>query len=149
MSPESKVCTKCRQVKPLHCFSKRKEKWRSRCKECISLHRNKEKDKERAKHNYYKDGGKSRAYASWRRRLERRRKWYRELKATLRCSECEESRPACLQFHHKDPSQKTKAVARLILQGNKLETILEEIAKCEVLCANCHLARHWEKSYDS
>jgi hypothetical protein len=53
-----------------------------------------------------------------------------EYKKTLRCADCGQSHPATLDFHHLDPAK-------------------EEIAKCVVLCANCHRIRHWNEKHSS
>ena len=52
---------------------------------------------------------------------------------------------AALEFNHTDPSNKytTRTGRRLHLSdmvatGYGLTTIMEEIRKCEILCANCH-----------
>lgn len=61
-----------------------------------------------------------------------------------RCGDCGKTfHPACYDFHHKDPSQKDDHVSILIRNNRKLETILEEVAKCELLCACCHRIRHF------
>jgi hypothetical protein len=65
-----------------------------------------------------------------------------ELKAA--CMDCGEFHPACLQFHHRDPSQKSFEVAKARRSGKTLKALLPEIAKCDVLCANCHAKRHWQ-----
>lgn len=71
--------------------------------------------------------------------------WYAEYKATLNCSVCGEGHPACLVFHHRVPSEKDVAVSTAVTQrGWSKERILAEIAKCDVLCANCHRKLHWE-----
>jgi len=46
---------------------------------------------------------------------------------------------AALQFDHIDPSTKADAVANLISQRKNDEVVWAEIAKCRVLCANCHM----------
>jgi hypothetical protein len=67
------------------------------------------------------------------------RQWLREYKSHLRCERCGEDHPACLDFHHRDPEQKEVIVSKLVDQrGWGIERILREIAKCEVICANCH-----------
>lgn len=66
------------------------------------------------------------------------RDWFREYKKTLQCSVCPESDPRCLDFHHKDPNDKTFGVSECILRGFSIENIQKEIDKCSVLCANCH-----------
>lgn len=73
------------------------------------------------------------------------KKWYYQYKATLSCQNCSENRPYCLQFHHRDPSIKIESVSRLVASQapTKLE-LMEEIAKCDVLCANCHRILHRE-----
>lgn len=58
----------------------------------------------------------------------------------IECVRCDETDKACLQFHHRDPSRKIANVIALASQGKK--RIMEEIAKCDVMCANCHLKSH-------
>ena len=53
------------------------------------------------------------------------------------CSRCPERRVACLDYHHLDRSTKVENVNRLISKGS-LTKLKAEIAKCIVLCANCH-----------
>lgn len=45
-----------------------------------------------------------------------------------------------LQFHHLDPSQKEFALSSM-RQGN-LDKIRKEMAKCILVCANCHYEIH-------
>lgn len=68
--------------------------------------------------------------------------WFRELKRTLSCSRCAENETECLEFHHKDPSMKTKTLSQISRWGWSKKRIIEEIEKCEVLCANCHRKEH-------
>lgn len=56
------------------------------------------------------------------------------------CSRCPESHPACLDFHHRDPETKSFALSRG--HEHSRAAILAEIAKCDVLCANCHRKEH-------
>jgi hypothetical protein len=64
-------------------------------------------------------------------------------KETHPCERCGEDHPACLQFHHRDPSAKDWDVSVLAAGGWSVRRLEEEIAKCEVLCANCHAKEHW------
>jgi hypothetical protein len=59
------------------------------------------------------------------------------------CSKCGENNPACLDFHHRDPNKKADSVSSMLSRGLRLKTILKEVAKCEVLCANCHRKEHF------
>ena len=72
-------------------------------------------------------------------------KWYREYKKTLHCEDCGQNHPATLEFHHTDPTQKDFNVSRLIAQSTSLRRLKVEMAKCVVLCANCHRIRHWNE----
>ena len=61
-----------------------------------------------------------------------------------RCKDCGNTFPyACYDFHHTDPTKKDECVSILIGNNRKLETILEEASKCELLCSNCHRLRHY------
>lgn len=76
-----------------------------------------------------------------RRRIEIR-EWFRELKSTLKCERCGENHPATLDFHHRDPATKEIGLWELQRKSWGKDRILAEIAKCEVLCANCHRKHH-------
>jgi hypothetical protein len=71
-------------------------------------------------------------------------KFYNQLKATLECAQCGENHPATLQFHHLDPQKKDFNLSEAVRQGYGFERIKREIAKCAVLCANCHAKLHYE-----
>src|SRR5919197_3656115 len=67
--------------------------------------------------------------------------WFRAYKQGLSCERCGEDHPACLDFHHRDPKAKKFSVGRPHHRPS-LKGLKEEIAKCVVLCANCHRKEH-------
>lgn len=79
--------------------------------------------------------------------MEKLKAWRRRTKAKAvalmggKCVRCGYDRCLrALQFHHKDKSQKSPYVGRasLISAGWSWERIKRELAKCELLCSNCH-----------
>lgn len=56
------------------------------------------------------------------------------------CVDCGEYDPMVLQFDHVKGKKKME-ISQMVAQGYSIEAILEEIAKCEVRCANCHQRR--------
>ncbi len=70
--------------------------------------------------------------------------WLKEYKESLRCENCGENHPACLEFHHTNPSEKKFSIGR-IKDYLSWKMLKEEIGKCRVLCANCHRKEHWEQ----
>lgn len=60
------------------------------------------------------------------------------------CVICGEKHPACLQFHHNDPSQKVMTIQRAVARKMPHPQLIAEIKKCTVLCANCHAKQHWQ-----
>ena len=56
------------------------------------------------------------------------------------CFFCGEEEEVCLDFHHRNPAEKSFTI------GNQVhlapERIIAELAKCVVLCANCHRKLH-------
>ena len=60
--------------------------------------------------------------------------------STLRdkCAHCGETDPVVLDFHHKDAKNKSFKLTGSICYSRSREAILAEVAKCIVLCANCH-----------
>ena len=56
------------------------------------------------------------------------------------CSRCGYNKSMrALQFHHIDPSQKDFAISKVT---RSWENIKDELDKCVLLCANCHLEVH-------
>lgn len=56
-----------------------------------------------------------------------------------KCVECGyDACHAALEFHHKDPAQKTMPMDAANLCSNTWEKVLAELDKCALLCANCH-----------
>lgn len=71
-------------------------------------------------------------YASFQRFL-------RALKETCGCVDCGISDIRVLQFDH--TRDKQKKIATLL----KIKYAVDELEKCEVVCANCHAIRTWER----
>lgn len=90
----------------------------------------------------WKDKNKRKEYEK-RKRIERLI-WYNEIKKDLRCERCGFQDSRCLAFHHKDPSTKIDKVRMILKQRISMAKVLDEIAKCEVLCYNCHRIEHIE-----
>jgi hypothetical protein len=82
-------------------------------------------------------------------RREEIKTWYRQYRAAIRCIRCGENDPACLQFHHRNRGEKKINIATYVFQASNLEKFIQELNKCDVLCANCHLVEHWQERDDS
>lgn len=61
------------------------------------------------------------------------------------CRECGESRVGCLGFHHLDPTAKEIELSVAIHAGWSKKRLERELAKCIVLCGNCHAKLHWNE----
>lgn len=55
------------------------------------------------------------------------------------CVECKESDIRVLEFHHRDPRKKKFNIS----VNHTVSQIKKEIAKCDVLCSNCHKKVHY------
>jgi len=63
--------------------------------------------------------------------------WFAQLK-NKPCSRCGGTFPPyVMDWHHRDPSQKKFPLNAGNLTRTE-ESILAEVAKCDLLCANCH-----------
>lgn len=50
---------------------------------------------------------------------------------------------SCLDFHHRDPSQKKFNLMAAGMSVRKWDECVEESGKCDLLCRNCHSDLHW------
>ena len=108
--------------------------WRERNKEKMRLYR-------REWYNRNKEQEQKKARTKGVIRRQNMRRWYNDYKSTLTCSMCPESESVCLDFHHKDPNKKEFSIGHQVASKGKA-TLMKEIKKCVVLCANCHRKLH-------
>jgi hypothetical protein len=77
-------------------------------------------------------------------RKNKHQEWFRALKKSLVCEICGEAHPACLDFHHLPGKKKAGHLSTLVHRGLSKESVVSEMQKCTVLCANCHRKLHWD-----
>jgi len=86
--------------------------------------------------------------------LRRARAWNKEQKLRIRellhsakdvpCTDCAVKYPFyVMQFDHLRDKEFT--IGTLVNRAVPIERIRKEIAKCEVVCANCHAERTWQR----
>lgn len=68
-----------------------------------------------------------------------------QIKTSNSCADCGgKFHPVAMDFDH-GSSPKNRSVAQLVSGAYKLDLIKAEIAKCELVCANCHRVRTWTR----
>lgn len=134
-----KFCGKCKKDLEDNKFSKRNkgnshglQAW---CKKCSNANRRKD---------YFKN--QEREIKVRKDRKDSIREFLVEYKSKLFCAICGENHPATLDFHHVNPEEKDFRMADAVKDGYSIKKILEEIQKCQVLCANCHRKLHYNKT---
>lgn len=55
-----------------------------------------------------------------------------------KCIDCGEKDPVVLEFDHKIRAKKFKGVASMLAGHYSWKSVLAEIQKCDIRCANCH-----------
>lgn len=67
------------------------------------------------------------------------------LKEASPCIDCGKSFPyVAMDFDHRDPSTKVAEVSTLVKNCSSWDRVLEEIAKCDLVCACCHRLRTYK-----
>lgn len=127
-----KYCAGCDQEKPVSEFHRRgKTGYQYKCKPCSNA----------ARVEHYKSNRKHQIALNeaWRKR---RVEWLRSLKEGP-CTDCGKSfNPVAMQWDHIGTD---KAFDISNGTSKPKQTILNEIAKCELVCANCHAVRTWQR----
>ena len=58
------------------------------------------------------------------------------------CMDCGQKFPSvCMDFDHRNPEEKKFSIASAA--GRNVQSIMDEIEKCDIVCANCHRLRTW------
>jgi hypothetical protein len=128
-----KECCICKQkLDPVN-FNKNKTKsdgLQSQCRSC-----NREKSR-----RYYASNREKHFKATNARKqkiVKNNRQYVYDYIVKIGCVDCGENYPACCDFDHVT-GDKTGNISRMIHRGCSLNTIIKEISKCVVRCANCH-----------
>lgn len=97
-----------------------------------------EERRRKVREHYYKN---KQAYLEKNQKKEEvNRLFLKELKESTPCTDCGRIYPYyIMDFDHKPDQVKYKEVAKLVTSS--LAKLKEEIAKCELVCANCHRER--------
>lgn len=94
------------------------------------------------KHHYYRIKEQTNTYHSQTIRSLKRKLELIELKGG-KCEICGyDKNLSALQFHHRDPTKKELKLDVRTLGNNKMEKILKEFEKCDLVCSNCHFEIH-------
>jgi hypothetical protein len=103
----------------------------------------KEQQKEASRRHYLANKDRVAARTAERRRTVRSQVY--DIKASTPCADCGVRYPYyVMQFDHTG-TDKVMDVSKLMRSAG-LERIMAEISKCEIVCANCHSVRTWERS---
>jgi hypothetical protein len=63
----------------------------------------------------------------------------------LCCKNCGNQDKRVLNFHHRNPEDKSFRIAWAFTHSYSLENMKKEVEKCDVLCCNCHFIAHATK----
>lgn len=129
-----KVCISCQQEKSETEFSRKGEGFQSRCKKCFAAY-----------HRHYYKKNKDKYITKNRLNKNRQRVRLRKILWSVKQSPCQDCggnfHPWVMELDHRDDTEKIAAVANLVGRGCTDEKLLNEIKKCDVVCANCHRMR--------
>lgn len=70
--------------------------------------------------------------------------YVRDVKAATGCADCPETDSIVLTFDHVR-GEKVDCIATMVNRSVSLKRLEDEIAKCEVVCANCHARRTYRR----
>jgi hypothetical protein len=127
-------CGRCHEEKPLANFAWRRKAKGQRDNYCRQCRAEYKQEHYAANKQRYIDAAARRRRAVVIERVEL-------LLAYLRqhpCADCGETDPVVLEFDHL--RDKKFSIAK-IWRDHQWQTVLDEMAKCEVVCANCHRRR--------
>ena len=133
---ETKICSKCKSEKPTTEFrwrNKSKGTLHSQCKEC---------EKIRDKIHYKESALRRNSVITTALNQKNRNVEIVDEARSCGCKKCGDKRFYVLDFHHRNPEEKVNVIAHMI-KSSSADNLIAELAKCDVLCANCHREFHY------
>ncbi len=135
-----KRCSRCGEMKPhaeFHRF-KRGDGLQAWCRSC----------RKNYDHEYYVKT-KTRWAANKLAWKTERNRWLRELKTGKPCTDCGGTfPPEALHWDHRPGTIKLGEISNK-LRNRSRAMILQEIAKCDLVCASCHAIRTYNRLHDA
>ncbi len=129
-----KRCGLCRVLMSFDEFHRRGGGYQTWCKSCRRRY-------DRAYHRRTRETRLTQKRVQHQRIVE----WYRQLKSRTPCADCGRTfHHAAMSWDHLPGFEKLDDVSSLVSRHNKA-LILSEIEKCELVCANCHAVRSFER----
>jgi hypothetical protein len=129
---EHKTCPSCKQNKPITEYNWKRKKFGTRQAHCRACTKEQLKRHYQANRGYYVEKARIRSQIV----MDEQRQLLLAYLALHPCVDCGESDVVCLEFDHVR-GEKGGEIGRM-LGDYPCPRILEEIAKCDVRCANCH-----------
>lgn len=121
-------CGRCGHELPIECFNRHRKGLQWWCRACFSA--------------YFRERGDKHRRQSYTARQARQRALRARVLEHLRCHpcvDCGEDDPVVLEFDH--VGEKTASISVLLSQSATRKAVEAEIARCEVVCVNCHRRR--------
>ena len=124
-------CAACLQWKAPDQFHRSRTGQFSYCRDCRN-----EYDR-----RYYAERGKPARLARRRAAMDTARAWMASLKEGVPCTDCGEVFPVyVMHWDHLPEFVKVGDISLLVTRRTRA-VVLEELSKCELVCANCHVIR--------
>ena len=107
----------------------------------------KDKEKQKAAQKAWYESNKELTIERSNNSREKRKAVIRKIKESSPCQDCKTYHPYyIMQFDHVGVEQKIANV-NVLLSNSSLQAALDEIEKCELVCANCHATRTWKRQH--
>jgi hypothetical protein len=138
--PAAKRCVVCSQVKPLTEFPVRNKARSARhghCKQCKAVYQRSWYERNRERHMAVTGA-----------RRDRQRRLLQRLVAEAKsrpCADCGVRYPPYVMDFDHVKGQKLGNISRMVGSTPSTAKILAEIAKCDVVCSNCHRERTFSR----
>ena len=127
-SRELRRCGRCGYDLPPECFNRLREGRQWWCRSCFAA--------------YFRARGalhRRQSYAARRARTQALREYVLDHLRRTPCVQCGERDPVVLEFDH--VGQKVASIAQLLSDAAPRKAVDAEIARCDVVCTNCHRRR--------
>jgi len=141
----TKHCSACQESRPLADFNIRRASADGLQNICRSCNRAKAR-------RYYAEHREAHIRVIMARKAQIRRATFEAVAEYLHgnpCIDCGESDPRGLDFDHRPGVAKRAEVMKLVQDGYSIARVMDEIAKCDVRCRNCHAKVTYERMGDT